>query len=214
MQINFMKMLFKNLLPILCIFFAVSTYSQTVTVRDESTRELLENVVIQDKNNIQVKTSIKGKADISKLLKGDSVFVFQYGYATKKIWLGAEAVDLSINLSSKSVNLDEIVFSANRKAESKMDIPYQMEIIKQKDIEFSNPATSGDLLQNSGQVFVQKSQAGGGSPSLRGFEANKVLLVVDGVRMNNGVIIEYLYNKECEEYYDKRTKRRSLRKIT
>lgn len=26
-----------------------------------------------------------------------------------------------------------------------------------------------------------------------------------GVIMNNGVIIEYLYNKECEEYYDKRT---------
>jgi hemoglobin/transferrin/lactoferrin receptor protein len=187
MQINFIKNLFRYLLPILCIFFEVSTYSQTLTVRDESTRELLENVVIQDKNNIQVKTSIKGKADISKLLKGDSVFVFQYGYATKKIWLGAEVVDLLINLSSKSVNLDEIVFSANRKAESKMDIPYQMEIIKQKDIEFSNPATSGDLLQNSGQVFLQKSQAGGGSPSLRGFEANKVLLVVDGVRMNNAI---------------------------
>ena len=30
-------------------------------------------------------------------------------------------------------------------------------------------------------------------------------LFKDGVRMNNGVIIEYLYNKECEEYYDKRT---------
>ena len=187
MQINLMKMLSKKLLPILCVFFAVSAYAQTITIRDESTREPLENVVIQDKNNIQVKTTIKGKADISGLLKSDSVFVFQYGYATKKIWLGTEVADLSVDLAAKSVNLDEIVFSANRKAESKMDVPYQVEIIKQKDIEFSNPATSGDLLQNTGQVFVQKSQAGGGSPSLRGFEANKVLLVVDGVRMNNAI---------------------------
>ena len=83
--------------------------------------------------------------------------------------------------------LDEIILSANRKSEHKIDVPFQMEIIKQKDIEFSNPATSGDLLANTGQVYLQKSQAGGGSPSLRGFEANKVLLVIDGVRMNNAI---------------------------
>lgn len=174
-------------LLILLIALSISSYAQTIIVRDKSTREPLENVIIQDKNNIQVKTTIKGTADISGLLKGDSVFVFQFGYATKKIWVGSDVVNLSIDLAAKSVNLDEIVFSANRKAESKMDVPYQMEIIKQKDIEFSNPATSGDLLQNTGQVFLQKSQAGGGSPSLRGFEANKVLLVVDGVRMNNAI---------------------------
>lgn len=167
--------------------FSISLSAQTITVRDNSTREPLENVVIQGKNNLQIKTNFNGKADASSLLKDDSLFIFQYGYSSKKVWWGSNAIDLSIDLSSKSVNLDEIIFSANRKAESKMDVPYQMEIIKQKDIEFSNPATSGDLLQNSGQVFVQKSQAGGGSPSLRGFEANKVLLVIDGVRMNNAI---------------------------
>ncbi|HKJ06813.1 MAG TPA: TonB-dependent receptor, partial [Flavobacteriaceae bacterium] len=36
-------------------------------------------------------------------------------------------------------------------------------------------------------VRVQKSQFGGGSPVLRGMEANRVLLVVDGVRMNNAI---------------------------
>ena len=43
------------------------------------------------------------------------------------------------------------------------------------------------MLQNSGQVLVQKSQGGGGSPIMRGFEANKLLMVVDGVRMNNAI---------------------------
>ncbi len=42
------------------------------------------------------------------------------------------------------------------------------------------------LLQESG-VFVQKSQMGGGSPILRGFEANKILLVVDNIRLNNAI---------------------------
>ncbi len=163
-----------------------TVYAQTISVRDQSTREPLQNVIIQDKNFAQVKTDIKGTANVSNLLKGDSVLVFQFGYSTKKIVLTDNSI-ISLDLVAKSVNLDEIILSANRKAESKMDIPYTLEVIKQKDIEFTNPATSGDMMQNTGQVFVQKSQAGGGSPSMRGFEANKVLLVVDGVRMNNAI---------------------------
>ena len=66
----------------LAVLISISFLSQaqTITVRDQTTREPLENVVIQDKNNIQVKTNIKGKADVSSLIKGDSAFVFQFGY--------------------------------------------------------------------------------------------------------------------------------------
>lgn len=176
----------KHNLLILFAGLSITSFSQTITIRDKSTREPLKDVVIQDKNNTQAKTDARGKANISALLKNDSAFVYQFGYATKKIFI-SEATELSIDLSAKSVNLDEIILSANRKEESKIDVPYSMEIIKQKDIEFTNPANSGDMLQNTGQVFVQRSQAGGGSPSMRGFEANKVLLVVDGVRMNNAI---------------------------
>jgi len=176
----------KSLLLLLFGAIYLNSFAQTITVRDWSSREPLQGVVIQDKNNTQIKTDIRGKANASSLQKGDSIFVYQFGYSSKKILLQNDS-DISVDLTAKTVNLDEIILSANRKAESKMDVPYQMEIIKQKDIEFSNPATSGDLLQNSGQVFVQRSQAGGGSPSMRGFEANKVLLVIDGVRMNNAI---------------------------
>ena len=54
-------------------------------------------------------------------------------------------------------------------------------------IKSTNPQSSAHLLENSGQVLVQRSQGGGGSPIMRGFEANKVLMVVDGVRMNNAI---------------------------
>lgn len=47
------------------------------------------------------------------------------------------------------------------------------------------PLTTADLLSGEGLLAVQKSQLGGGSPSIRGFEASRVLLSVDGVRMNN-----------------------------
>lgn len=69
----------------------------------------------------------------------------------------------------------------------KEDIPYQVEKISSKELAFLNPPTTAHAMEASGQVFIQRSQAGGGSPVLRGFEANKVLLVVDGVRLNNAI---------------------------
>jgi hemoglobin/transferrin/lactoferrin receptor protein len=42
----------------------------------------------------------------------------------------------------------------------------------------------------SDEVFIQKSQLGGGSPMIRGFATNRILIVVDGVRMNNAIYRE------------------------
>ena len=90
-------------------------------------------------------------------------------------------------MGQDTLQLNEVVVSASRFGELKRTVPFQIEQIKAKDIAFRNTQTTADLLSNSGQVFVQKSQAGGGSPVLRGFEANRILLVVDGVRMNNAI---------------------------
>lgn len=177
----------KNKLIALLSTLTLPVFSQNVIVRDNSTRELLQNVIIQDKNNKQIKTDVFGKADVSELYKQDSVFIFQYGYMPKKIILIQNGENTLIDLTAKAVTLNEIILSANRKEENKIDVPYTLEVIKQKDIEFGNQPTSAEVLQNTGQVFVQKSQLGGGSPVLRGFEANKVLIVVDGVRMNNAI---------------------------
>lgn len=67
------------------------------------------------------------------------------------------------------------------------EVPSQVTVIDDDQIRLYNPQTSADALAQSGDVFVQKSQMGGGSPIIRGFEANKVLLVIDGVRLNNAI---------------------------
>ncbi|MBL7818065.1 MAG: TonB-dependent receptor [Saprospiraceae bacterium] len=85
----------------------------------------------------------------------------------------------------KILNLDEVVISANKVAESKRTVPQQIRSISAKEISVLNAQNAGDLLSATGLVMVQKSQQGGSSPILRGFEASRVLLVVDGVRMNN-----------------------------
>ena len=65
--------------------------------------------------------------------------------------------------------------------------PYQVASISKKQLQQFQSQTTVDALESSGGAYIQRSQMGGGSPILRGFEANKVLLVIDGVRMNNAI---------------------------
>ena len=87
----------------------------------------------------------------------------------------------------KEISLEEVVISASNFAEKKRNIAQKIDVINAATIAATNAQNTGDLLINTGKVFVQKSQQGGSSPVLRGFEASRVLLVVDGVRMNNAM---------------------------
>lgn len=89
--------------------------------------------------------------------------------------------------TSKEVMLNEVTIAATRFPENTSKLAQQVQIVSAKKIAFLNQQTSAELLTHTGTVMVQKSQLGGGSPIIRGFEANKVLLVVDGVRMNNAI---------------------------
>lgn len=84
-------------------------------------------------------------------------------------------------------NLDEIVVYSNKFAEKKKNLAQKIDVINSRSIAKFNAQNTGDLLVNSGHVFVQKSQQGGSSPVIRGFEASRVLLVVDGIRLNNAI---------------------------
>jgi hemoglobin/transferrin/lactoferrin receptor protein len=81
--------------------------------------------------------------------------------------------------------LEAVVISANKTAENKRFVAQPIQVLTAYRIAQLNAQTTADLLAQSGSVLVQRSQQGGGSPILRGFEASRVLLVIDGVRMNN-----------------------------
>ncbi|MFN6091211.1 MAG: TonB-dependent receptor plug domain-containing protein [Bacteroidota bacterium] len=72
----------------------------------------------------------------------------------------------------------------NKTQEKLINISQEVNVINRDIIETFNPTNSADLLSKQG-LQVQMSQQGGGSPTLRGFEASRILLVIDGVRMNN-----------------------------
>jgi hemoglobin/transferrin/lactoferrin receptor protein len=89
--------------------------------------------------------------------------------------------------TTKVSYLEEVVISANKIPEQRRTVAQQVRVITPAFIRNFNAQSTADLISNSGVVAMQKSQQGGGSPILRGFEASRVLLVIDGVRMNNAI---------------------------
>lgn len=85
----------------------------------------------------------------------------------------------------QTITLDEVVISANKVLEPVKKISQAVKILTSTSVQGIAPATAAEILSSGAGICVQKSQQGGGSPNIRGFEANRILLVVDGVRMNN-----------------------------
>lgn len=182
---------------LICALISISAFkgfSQTLLVRDELTQVPVRDVVVTSHlpaPNIRLwgtVTDANGEADISSIANEDSIYLRHPAYGTQGFAMAdVKNKDYIVSLHPKSVLLGEVIFSANKTEENKDEVPYSLTVVNSKEINFSNPQTSADMLMNTGGVFVQKSQMGGGSPVLRGFEANRVLLVVDGVRMNNAI---------------------------
>ncbi len=119
---------------------------------------------------------------------GNPLFTFSHlGYNTVQYSLEAIRAQLFIIALQGTVHaLDEIEI-IGRRGEQEKDISSRVVTLRLQQLNFVTAQTTADILSKSGEVFVQKSQMGGGSPVIRGFEANRVLLVVDGVRMNNAI---------------------------
>src|ERR1035437_6821476 len=83
------------------------------------------------------------------------------------------------------INLNEVIFSANKVEETKKTVAQQVQVLTAQDIANSQAQSTADVLSNTGNVFIQKSQLGGGDIDIRGFGANQNVFVIDGVRMNN-----------------------------
>ncbi len=87
--------------------------------------------------------------------------------------------------STEIESMDEIIISTKKVPSKRGDIARQVEVLSGKQIAEMQAATLADAIQLSGKAYIQKSQLGGGSISMRGFEASRLLLVIDGVRVNN-----------------------------
>jgi len=178
-----------TILSIFLFFFLGVSFGQTVTVLEQSTNEPLPGIVLHNFiKSKSVVTDINGKVKIDQF--NDKEIIYFQNFLYKKIQLKKPEIkenNYIIYLRPNVEDLNQIVISASKFEQSKKDIPKTIVNLNAKDIAFANPQTSADLLENTGNIYIQKSQLGGGSPIIRGFSTNRLLITVDGVRMNNAI---------------------------
>lgn len=158
--------------------------AQSIFVMDKETSYPIEHVLIYDEFGNQSVSNLQGTAIITHL-KGDLITLQHLGYTT--LIISRKQIPRKVFLQPTTISVNEVVVSANKWEEDISEIPVIITKITREDIALQNPQTAADMLSQSGEVFIQKSQLGGGSPMIRGFAANSILISVDGVRMNNAI---------------------------
>lgn len=164
-------------------------HAQVITVVDEESGEPLELVVLAGSNTRSfVMTNAEGQADISVFKDAEGIEIRILGYkVTRLSYTQLEKMNFRIGLPKEGISLDQVVVAASKWSQGSREVPAKITSLSSREITLQNPQTAADMLGSSGEVFIQKSQQGGGSPMIRGFSTNRLLYVIDGVRMNTAI---------------------------
>ncbi len=186
-----MKFFVRNNFLVLITFLSLycNVFGQEIWVEDIVTGEPLESVVIFTENGSHNGiTNALGKASLKDFPNLGQIRLNLLGYKPLIISI-LEVLEGKkiIQMTSEDEILEEVLLSVARSQSTRDKIAEKVGIISQNEIELGAVTTGADLLEINPNIRIQKSQGGGGSPVLRGFEANRVLIVVDGVRMNNAI---------------------------
>ncbi len=78
-----------------------------------------------------------------------------------------------------------ITVTAGRGLEAVQDIPVNVTKFTSQNIENRTPTSAAEIIKDTPSLFIFSPGANLGSPNLRGLQSSRVLLVVDGERVNN-----------------------------
>ncbi len=180
-------MKFLNL--VIIVLIGHFSYAQKCVVVDKDSKFPISNVqVTNEDRTISVVSDRNGIIDLDEFGEFELLSISHVSYVELELIKKQIKRDFTtIFLQFKSELLNEVFLSAGKEDVERTRIAEEIAVFSSKDIQNSVPQTSADMLASIPGVKVQKTQFGGGSPVLRGMEANRILLVVDGVRMNNAI---------------------------
>lgn len=136
-----------------------------------------------------VLTDSAGVARLAGLPAGPStvrVTARDYRPLEVSIEIGPSEATLQALLAPLELRVDEsLIVSASRADRAASDIPRSTADVSRPALDERSDRTSPEALQDHSGGWVQKTNHGGGSPFLRGLVGNQVLVLIDGVRLNN-----------------------------
>ena len=99
---------------------------------------------------------------------------------------GAEAQPLDLRLEPAAFRFEEhLAVTPARQERAASDLPRAVSLVDRESLEERMPRSTPEALADAPGVLLQKTNHGSGSPYVRGLVGNQVLVLVDGVRLNN-----------------------------
>jgi hemoglobin/transferrin/lactoferrin receptor protein len=172
----------------LFLFAIQGLLAQTVKIIDSSTGAPIKDVAVYStESSKSALSNPEGTFELSDI-EGEKIIFQHTSYFQKSLsrTMIIENKNVVI-LDPRVIHLNQFVIAANKWEQPREDVPSKITSIDKAHIRTYNPQTAADLLASTNEVYVQKSQLAGGSPMIRGFSTNSVLLVFDGIRLNNAI---------------------------
>ena len=181
-----MKIKHKTNIFLLLLFLVNAVYSQELKIIDAYGNPVkTKTVILNNTFSDTLETNNRGKIKIRKNTDYQSITILEYNTIVSKdsikngvLQISNSETDALPTFETKTTNHSHILNNLKE---------FDHETITKEKILNSDYSTSADILLLTDGVTIQKSQGGGGSPIIRGFEANRILLMIDGVRMNNAI---------------------------
>ncbi|MGD9898995.1 MAG: TonB-dependent receptor [Calditrichaceae bacterium] len=90
-----------------------------------------------------------------------------------------------IRLKEQMFETEAAVITATRSRQETYELSTPVNSVSAIKILERNSKTTAEALREENGIFVQKTNHGGGSAIIRGFGSNRILILVDGIRLNN-----------------------------
>ena len=144
----------------LLLFISLNAFSQTVQVRDKQSHQPLELVTIFSQSpQVNTITNMRGQSNLREFEGLERIVFRLIGYET--IVLSYEEIkgrDFKIYMEQIELSLDEVVVSATKWKQGRRETPAKISVLKPKEVSFLNPQTAADLIEMTGDVYVQKAK--------------------------------------------------------
>ncbi len=163
------------------------------TVTDQSGAVLVEALVtlreISSEIQIEQKTGQDGRYRFNGIGLGSytlSVAAEQFSEAAKTVVLSSPGQSEEVDFTLRVGSIDaEILVTANRGRRDSLSVPSPTQALREAKLEVLNPTSTGEALTDANGV----TPAGSGPylmrPRLRGLDSTRLLILVDGQRLNH-----------------------------
>ncbi|MGB3545988.1 MAG: TonB-dependent receptor [Saprospiraceae bacterium] len=173
---------------LLAFFYLTITLltARSIQIVDETGRPLPAAQICCTPAGNEISSDLKGQFNPS-LLVGPVMYFSKSGYENLTLPYADLRAGDTIQLLLQAALLPEVKVGSAVAYHYPIFSTPQAARLTAPDIARLPVADGAEALEFVPGLLVQRSQQGGGSPNLRGFEANRILLVVDGVRLNNAI---------------------------